>query len=83
MEEPDTIQAIIDEMVFECGLNNTIMTFYEIAHGDNSEDQEFYNIHPTVLQKTMDVLVKRGVAVTFQGANFEEMGVKFINAGAV
>jgi ESCRT-II complex subunit VPS25 len=68
--------------VFESGLNNSILTYYEIAHGENSEDQEFYNIHPTVLQKTMDVLVKRGVAATFQGANFEEMGVKFFNAGA-
>jgi len=29
----------------------------------------------------MDVLVKKGVAATFQGANFEEMGVKFFNAG--
>lgn len=47
-----------------------------------SPSLEFYNIHPTVLQKSMDVLVKRGVAATFQGANFEEMGVKFFKAGA-
>lgn len=58
------------------------MTFYEIAHGDNSEDQEFYNMHPTVLQKSLDILVKRGVANTFQGATSEDMGVKFFNAGA-
>ncbi|GJJ67954.1 ESCRT-II complex subunit VPS25 [Entomortierella parvispora] len=80
--KPEEWATFISTWVFESGLNNTIMTYYEIAHGDNAEDQEFYNIHPTVLQKTMDVLVKRGVATTFQGANFEEMGVKFFNAGA-
>jgi ESCRT-II complex subunit VPS25 len=58
------------------------MTFYEIAHGDDSEDQEFHNIHPTVLQKSLDILVKRNIASTFQGATSEEMGVKFFNAGA-
>ncbi|KAF9904345.1 hypothetical protein BX616_001333, partial [Lobosporangium transversale] len=68
--------------VFELGLNNSILTFYEIAHGEDSEGQEFHNIHPTVLQKTMEVLVRRGIAATFQGATFEEMGVKFFNAGA-
>ncbi|KAF9131169.1 Vacuolar protein-sorting-associated protein 25 [Mortierella sp. 14UC] len=80
--KPEDWAAMISSWVFDSGLNNSILTYYEIAHGDNSEDQEFYNIHPTVLQKTMDVLVKRGVAATFQGANFEEMGVKFFNAGA-
>ncbi|KAG0263983.1 Vacuolar protein-sorting-associated protein 25 [Mortierella polycephala] len=80
--KPEDWAAMISSWVFESGLNNSILTYYEIAHGENSEDQEFYNIHATVLQKTMDVLVKRGVAATFQGANFEEMGVKFFNAGA-
>ncbi|KAF9351280.1 Vacuolar protein-sorting-associated protein 25 [Mortierella sp. AD094] len=80
--KPEDWASMISSWVFESGLNNSILTFYEIAHGDNSEDQEFYNIHPTVLQKTMDVLVKRGIAATFQGATFEEMGVKFFNAGA-
>ncbi|KAG0317647.1 Vacuolar protein-sorting-associated protein 25 [Podila horticola] len=80
--KPEDWAAMISSWVFESGLNNSILTYYEIAHGDNSEDQEFYNIHPTVLQKSMDILVKRGVAATFQGANFEEMGVKFFRAGA-
>ena len=37
---------------------------------------EFYGMEPTVLRKSLDVLVKRGSAQVF-GTTSEEMGVKF------
>ncbi|ORX44775.1 ESCRT-II complex, vps25 subunit [Hesseltinella vesiculosa] len=69
---------ILLQWVNKCGLNNTIVTFYEITQGDLAVDQEFYGMPASVLQVCLQVLVKRGVAQIFKGSgDSDDMGIKF------
>ncbi|CAG8731657.1 9491_t:CDS:2 [Dentiscutata erythropus] len=87
-----TLQCIIDAMVkqgtaewdsqskknvFNSGMTNSILTVYEIAHGDVTEGLDFHGLDQTILLKSLDILVKRGLAQLFQGSSTEDMGVKF------
>jgi len=76
--KPEEWANMIHTWVTQNGMNNSIMTVYEIANGEDSEGTEFYEMDPTVLTKTLDVLVKRGVAQVFAGTNPEDVGVKFL-----
>ncbi|CAG8619920.1 3017_t:CDS:2 [Cetraspora pellucida] len=83
-----TLQCIIDTMVkegtaewdsqskknvFNSGMTNSILTVYEIAHGDITEGLEFHGLDQTILSKSLDILVKRGLAQLFQGTSTEDM----------
>ncbi|SAL98936.1 hypothetical protein [Absidia glauca] len=80
--KPDDWADLILQWVNQCGLNNTIVTMYEIAHGELAEGQEFYEMDHDVLLITVQVLVKRGVAQLFKGSEDEDMGVKFTSVKA-
>ncbi|CAG8497468.1 509_t:CDS:2 [Paraglomus occultum] len=80
-KKPEEWATSISNWVSENGLNNSIMTLYEIAHGEASEGTDFYEIDQTVLLKALDVLVKKGEAQTLHATNAEEMGVKFFGSG--
>ncbi|CAO3639255.1 unnamed protein product [Cunninghamella echinulata] len=75
--KPDDWADLIAQWVNQCGLNNDIVTVYEIAHGDLAEGQEFYEMDHKVLIVALQVLVKRGMAQLFKGTEDDDMGVKF------
>ncbi|CAO3614975.1 unnamed protein product [Cunninghamella blakesleeana] len=75
--KPDDWADLITQWVNRSGLNNDIVTVYEIAHGELSEGQEFYEIDNKVLLVALQVLVKRGIAQLFKGTEDDDMGVKF------
>ncbi|RHZ56363.1 hypothetical protein Glove_402g39 [Diversispora epigaea] len=75
--KPEEWASLIDKWVFDCGLNNSIVTLYEILHGESSEGMEFHNLNQTILLKALDILVKRGVAQLLQGSSADDLGVKF------
>ncbi|KAA8904886.1 ESCRT-II complex, vps25 subunit, partial [Sphaerosporella brunnea] len=57
------------------GQKGSVLTLYEIAHGDLTRNQEWYGMEEGMLKKALGVLVKRGSAQIFGSG--EEMGVKF------
>ncbi|KAL1917309.1 uncharacterized protein VTP21DRAFT_4965 [Calcarisporiella thermophila] len=75
--KPADWATLIYQWVCDNGLNNSILTAYEIAQGENTEKAEFHGIDPLVLRRALAVLEQRGVAQTFQGSEPEDLGVKF------
>ncbi|KAI9795773.1 MAG: hypothetical protein M1835_005217 [Candelina submexicana] len=73
--KPEEWAGIIADWVEETGQKNTVLTLYELTEGDTVASQEFRNIDPTILQKSLNVLVKRGKAQVF-GIE-DQQGVKF------
>jgi len=51
---------------------------YEIAHGEASINQEFYEMDDDVLRLSLDILVKKNQAQIFKTADGSESGIKFI-----
>ncbi|KAG1057535.1 hypothetical protein G6F46_001764 [Rhizopus delemar] len=74
---PEEWANLIWNWINETGQNDQIVTYYEIAHGELAEGQEFYDIDHNVLDKALNVLVKRGNAQIFKGTDEDSMGVKF------
>ncbi|CAB5358441.1 ESCRT-II complex, vps25 subunit [Rhizophagus irregularis] len=75
--KPEDWANLINNWVLETGMSNSIVTVYEIAHGDSAEGFEFHGLDQTILMKALDILVKKGVAQIFQGTSTDDMGVKF------
>jgi ESCRT-II complex subunit VPS25 len=59
------------------GFLDSVVTAYEIQHGDLSQDQEFFGLDSEMVMKALQVLEKRKKAQVFQGSSSEEHGVKF------
>ncbi|KAG0174525.1 hypothetical protein DFQ28_005818 [Apophysomyces sp. BC1034] len=78
--KPDDWANMIWTWVNQRGMNNDIVTVYEIAHGDLAEGEEFYEMDKGVLTKALNILVKRGVAQLFKGSSDDDMGVKFFGS---
>ncbi len=73
------------------GQKNAVVTLYELSQGDLAMTQgshfprvelmkEFREMDPVLLKKVLQILVKRGVATIFKGADGEETGVKFFGS---
>ncbi|KAG9301949.1 hypothetical protein G9A89_020993 [Geosiphon pyriformis] len=75
--KPEEWATLIYNWIYANGMTNSILTVYEIAHGELTEGLEFHELDQSVLLKALDLLVKRGVAQVFQGTSAEDMGVKF------
>ncbi|RUS19644.1 vacuolar protein sorting 25 [Endogone sp. FLAS-F59071] len=76
--KPEEWANYISSWASDNGMNNSILTLYELANGDSSEGTDLHEIDTTVLLKALDVLVKRGVAQIFAGTSDpESVGVKF------
>ena len=67
----------------ETGQKNAVLTLYELSQGDLSSTEEFREMDPVLLRKVLQILVKRGVATIFKGADGEETGVKFFGSSQV
>lgn len=59
---PEDWASMILEWCEETGQLGSVLTMYEISNGDISIGAEFHGIHPVVLEKALNVLVKRGRA---------------------
>lgn len=77
---PEAWANLIWNWINETGQNNQIVTYYEIAHGELAEGQEFFELDKNILDKALNILVKRGSAQIFKGTDEDSMGVKFFGA---
>ncbi|KAI9851663.1 MAG: hypothetical protein M1838_003132 [Thelocarpon superellum] len=66
---------LLEHWVDETGQKNTVLTFYELTDGEMSRGTEFHGMDREVLQKSLNVLTKRGKAQVF--GNEDQPGVKF------
>ncbi|KAF8418041.1 ESCRT-II complex, vps25 subunit, partial [Tirmania nivea] len=67
---------LIYDWIDSTGQKNAVLTLYEISEGDLSVSQaEFHGMDPHLVRKSLEVLVKRGVAQIF--SINDEFGVKF------
>lgn len=51
---------------------------YEISNGDLSLNQEFHGIHPVILEKALNVLMKRSRAQLLKDEDNKIAGVKIV-----
>ncbi|KAF8440147.1 ESCRT-II complex subunit-domain-containing protein [Terfezia claveryi] len=66
---------IIYDWIDSTGQKNAVLTLYEISEGDLSVSQEFHGMDPHLVRKSLEILMKRGVAQIF--SINDEFGVKF------
>ncbi|MCJ1475940.1 hypothetical protein MMC13_004604 [Lambiella insularis] len=57
------------------GQKNTVLTLYELMEGESTIGQDFHGMDPDVLQRALQMLVKRGKAQVF--GSEDQQGVKF------
>ncbi|KAJ5138643.1 uncharacterized protein N7515_003491, partial [Penicillium bovifimosum] len=72
---PEEWADVVAEWVEGTGQRGSVLTVYELIHGDAAMSQEFHGLDTDVMLRSLNVLVKRGKAQIF-GAEGEE-GVKF------
>lgn len=72
---PEEWAAVVEAYVDETAQRGSVLTLYELTAGDATRGSELHGLDPTVLQRALAVLVKRGKAQVF-GAE-ESLGVKF------
>ncbi|KAI9889164.1 MAG: hypothetical protein M1814_005755 [Vezdaea aestivalis] len=72
---PEEWASVLADWVEETGQKNTVLTLYELTQGDNTLKQDFHDMDPIILQKSLQALVRRGKAQIFGGDG--QQGVKF------
>ncbi|KAI0594133.1 ESCRT-II complex, vps25 subunit [Biscogniauxia sp. FL1348] len=72
---PEEWAGLIEAWVEETAQKNTVLTLYELTEGEDTRGTEFYGLDPDILQKALQVLVKRGKAQIF--GQEDQRGVKF------
>ncbi|PWN40686.1 ESCRT-II complex, vps25 subunit, partial [Ceraceosorus guamensis] len=60
------------------GQNGSILTLYELTHGDPSEGTEFHELPDEMLRKALAILIKDGKAALLEATGGEGDGVKFL-----
>ncbi|KAI9691872.1 MAG: hypothetical protein M1822_007945 [Bathelium mastoideum] len=73
---PEEWAGLIEGWVEETGQKGTVLTLYELVEGDAARGQEWAGMDMELLQKSLQVSVKRGKAGIFGGE--EQPGVKFV-----
>ncbi|KAI5288301.1 hypothetical protein KEM54_005313 [Ascosphaera aggregata] len=63
------------ESVDQTGQKKTVLTLYELIEGEGAISQEFHGMDPTVMRKSLNILVKNAKAQIF--GSEDEQGVKF------
>ncbi|OKL60113.1 hypothetical protein UA08_04628 [Talaromyces atroroseus] len=74
-KRPEEWAKLIADWVDETAQKNTVLTLYELMHGEATTSQDFHGMDPDVMLKSLNVLVKSGKAQIF--GNDDEKGVKF------
>ncbi|KAL8793497.1 MAG: hypothetical protein Q9195_003870 [Heterodermia aff. obscurata] len=72
---PEEWADVIAGWVEDTGQRGVVLTLWELSQGAGSKGQEFHRMDPEVLQRSLNVLVKRGKAQIF--GEEDEQGVKF------
>mmetsp|Transcript_20186 Transcript_20186/g.31560 ORF Transcript_20186/g.31560 Transcript_20186/m.31560 type:complete len:184 (-) Transcript_20186:176-727(-) len=76
--KPSEWADIMFEWVQAQGLNESVMTLYEIREGDATVGSEFHGMDSELLLKTLKVMEKMGRAVLFDAEGGDASGVKFL-----
>lgn len=71
---PEEWAGLIEAWVDETAQKGAVLTLYELTDGEGTRGTEFYGLDPDLLQKALQVLVKRGKAQIF---GQDQQGVKF------
>jgi ESCRT-II complex subunit VPS25 len=69
--------SLFGDWLDSTGQNGAVLTFYELSKGDLVTNQEFYNIHPAILNKVIDGLVSRNRVVLMKDGN-KTVGIKVL-----
>ncbi|KAI8965074.1 ESCRT-II complex, vps25 subunit [Daldinia sp. FL1419] len=72
---PEEWAALVEAWVEETAQKGVVFTLYELTDGDGTRGTEFYGLDSELLQKALQVLVKRGKAQIF--GQEDQQGVKF------
>ncbi|KAI2628856.1 ESCRT-II complex, vps25 subunit [Hypoxylon sp. NC1633] len=72
---PEEWAALVESWVEETAQKGTVLTLYELTEGEATRGTEFHGLDPDLLQKALQVLVKRGKAQIF--GQEDQQGVKF------
>ncbi|KAI0129454.1 ESCRT-II complex subunit [Xylariales sp. AK1849] len=72
---PEEWARMLEGWVDETGQKGTVLTLYELTEGEATLGTEFHGLDPDLLQKALQVLVKRGKAQIF--GQEDQQGVKF------
>ncbi|KAK7536054.1 putative vacuolar protein-sorting-associated protein [Phyllosticta citribraziliensis] len=72
---PEEWAGVLEGWVDATGQKNTVLTLYELTESDATASQEFHGMDASLLQKSLQVLVKRGKAQIF--GSDDSLGVKF------
>ncbi|KAI1074197.1 ESCRT-II complex, vps25 subunit [Whalleya microplaca] len=72
---PEEWAALLEEWVDGTAQKGAVLTLYELTEGEGTRGTEFHGLDPELLQKALQVLVKRGKAQIF--GQEDQQGVKF------
>ncbi|KAI1095675.1 ESCRT-II complex, vps25 subunit [Rostrohypoxylon terebratum] len=72
---PEEWAEMVEAWVEETAQKNSVLTLYELTEGEGTRGTEFHGLDPDILQKALQVLVKRGKAQIF--GQEDQQGVKF------
>ncbi|CAN8097959.1 unnamed protein product [Discula destructiva] len=72
---PEEWAALVEGWVDATGQRGTVLTLYELVEGEGTIGTEFHGLDHELLQKALNVLVKRGKAQIF--GQEDSQGVKF------
>ncbi|MCJ1271085.1 hypothetical protein MMC22_010984 [Lobaria immixta] len=72
---PEEWAEVIAGWVEDTAQKNTVLTLYELVNGEMTLSQEFHGMDIELLQRSLNVLVKRGKAQIF--GSEDQQGVKF------
>ncbi|KAK7967139.1 uncharacterized protein PG986_001416 [Apiospora aurea] len=72
---PEEWAKEIESWVDETAQKGTVLTLYELTQGEDTRGSTFHGLDPDLLQKALQVLVKRGKAQIF--GQEDSQGVKF------
>ncbi|KAI1436185.1 ESCRT-II complex subunit-domain-containing protein [Xylaria sp. CBS 124048] len=72
---PDEWAALVEAWVDDTAQKGSVFTLYELCRGDDTIGTEFHGLDLELLQKALQVLVKRGKAQIF--GQEDQLGVKF------
>ncbi|KAI1758182.1 ESCRT-II complex subunit-domain-containing protein [Xylaria castorea] len=72
---PEEWAALVETWVDDTAQKGTVLTLYELNQGEDTVGTEFHGLDPELLQKALQVLVKRNKAQIF--GQEDQLGVKF------
>jgi ESCRT-II complex subunit VPS25 len=74
-KRPEEWARLVEEWVEATGQKGSVLTVFELLEGEGSAGEEFHGMDAELLQKSLQVLVKRGRAQVF--GSEDQQGVKF------